>query len=275
VSARRGPRRAVLTVARHLLGTGSALLVLAGSPGGAAAATPEHFSAWPEQSALTLAPDRIVVGLFSQSSWGVNARVELRVHPVWFWVMPHAEVKLRWLDAGHLQLASTHRLAYPTPLLALVSREGSGGLLPATTDVPYALIADSDVVGSAEWYPRQWLSARLGVSVAIQGGGDEILLDFPFLYQRFAALAAPAVPKLALSANGEVLERLSYALEFRHYWLPLTDFPLLEASEYAGELYFQLATAQRLGLGARLSVAHLPIGWRSHLLPFVDYQLRF
>jgi hypothetical protein len=190
-------------------------------------------------------------------------------------VLPHAEIKLRWLDAGAWQLASTHRLAYPTPFLALVSREGSGGLLPATTDVPLALISDNDLVGSVEWTEKQWASARLGLSVAVQGGGEELLLDFPFLYQRFAALSAPAVPKLALIANGALLPALSYVIEFRHYWLPLNDFPLAHANEYAVQLQLELGGHQRLGLGGRLATARLPIGWRSHFLPLVDYQVRF
>jgi hypothetical protein len=259
---------------RLLLVGGAALLTLTGMTE-VAGADELPSSPWPEPSALTLPRNRVVLGAFSESAWGVTSRIELRAHPLWFWVLPHAEVKIRWLDAGPWQLSSTHRLAYPTPFLALVSREGSGGLLPATTDVPVTLISDNDLLASAEWTTRQWASVRLGLSAAVQGGGDEILLDFPFLYQRFAALSAPAVPKLALIANGELLPVLSYVLELRHYWLPLNDFPLAHATEYAVQLGLELGGFQRLGIGGRLATARLPIGWRSHFLPLVDYQVRF
>jgi hypothetical protein len=245
------------------------------SAAAAGAAEPTQFGEWPSDTALTLAPGRLTFGLLSQSSWGVSPRVELRLHPLLFWVLPHAEVKLRWLDQGRWQLSSVHRLAYPTPFLSLVSREGSGGLLPATTDVPLALLLDNDVLVSLEWHPGQWASARLGASLAAQGGGDETLLDFPFLYQRFAALNAPVVPRVALSAEGELSGQLWYSLEFRQYWLPLDDFPVLHASEYAGGLYVQLGLSHRMGLGGRFSVARLPVGSRTHFLPHVDYQIAF
>jgi hypothetical protein len=159
--------------------------------------------------------------------------------------------------------------------LSLVSREGSGGLLPATTDVPHALLLDNDVLASLEWYPGQWASVRLGVSLAARGGGDETLLDFPVLYQRFAALNAPAVPRIALSAEGELSGRCWYSFEFRQYWLPLDDFSVFHASEYAGEMYLRLGRAHRIGAGGRFSVARLPVGSRTHFLPHVDYQIAF
>jgi hypothetical protein len=259
---------------RLFLVAGAALFTLTGMTE-VAGAEQLRTSQWPEPSALTLPVHRVVLGAFSESAWGVTPRLELRAHPLWFWVLPHAEIKLRWLGADRWQLSSTHRLAYPTPFLALVSREGSGGLLPATTDVPLALIGDNDLVASVEWAEGQWASTRLGLSVAVQGGGEELLLDFPFLYQRFAALSAPAVPKLALIANGGLLPVLAYLIEFRHYWLPLNDFALAQASEYAVQLQLELGGRQRLGVGGRLGTARLPIGWRSHFLPLVDYQVRF
>lgn len=208
-------------------------------------------------------------------SWGVTPRLELRLHPALFWVLPHAEVKLRWLDAGRWQLSSSHRLAYPTLFLSLVSREGSGGLLPATTDVPHSLLIDTDVLGSVEWREAQWATLRFGASVAPRADGDATLLDFPFLYQRFAALNAPLVPRVAVGLNGDLPWGLGYALELRHYWLPLADFPLFDATEYAAKAYLELGSSHRISVAGRLSSARLPVGRRSHFLPHLDYEFRF
>jgi hypothetical protein len=238
------------------------------------ASEPTRFAAWPGDSALTMAPGDVSFGLLSQSSWGVTSRLEVRLHPVLFWVMPHAEAKLRWFDHGRWQLSSSHRLAYPTPFLSLIAREGTGGLLPPTTDVPHTLLVSTDGLASLEWRAGHWATLRLGAAVAVEGGGDDVLLDFPILYQRFAALSAPWVPQFALGLEG-VLGRASYAIEFRHYWLPLDGYALLHANEYAAEGYVQIAASHRVGVGGRLSQAHLPVGWRSHFLPHVDYQLAF
>jgi hypothetical protein len=235
----------------------------------------DRFAAWPTDNALTMPRGRVSIGLFSQSSWALTPRLELRAHPALFWILPHAEAKLRWLDAGRWQLSSSHRLTYPTMFLSLVAREGSGGLLPATTDVPYSLMIDNDVLGSVEWRDAQWATLRLGASVAARGNGDETLLDFPFLYQRFAALNAPLVPRVAVALNGDLPGGLGYAVEFRHYWLPLADFSLFHANEYAAKAYLQLGSSHRISVAGRLSSAQLPVGWRSHFLPHLDYELRF
>lgn len=243
--------------------------------GTAPARPPERFSAWPDPTALTLAPGRLVLGVLGQSAWGLHPRIDLRLHPLSFWVLPHAEVRLRWLDAARLQLSTAHRVSYPTPFLALVAREGSGGLLPPTTDVPHALEVESDVLGSLEWHSRQWVTLRAGAAFALVGAGDDTLLDFPILYQRFAALYAPVVPRLALGASGAVARGITYAAQFRHYWLPLDALPLFHASEYSAFIWVQLGQAHRLGAGGLLSAARLPVGFRSHFLPYIDYQLAF
>lgn len=254
----------------------AALLLSLATPGAARAARePARFSAWRDETALSLAPRRLVLGVLSESAWGASTRLELSVHPLLFWVLPHAEAKWRWLDAGAWQLSSAHRIAYPTPFLALVSREGSGGLLPATTDTPHALSFQSDVIASFEWSERHWLTLRAGAAVALVGPGDDTLLDFPILYQRFAEVYAPAVPRLSFAASGALFGRAAYALKWRHFWLPLNDFPLYRASEYSAEAYLEIAARHRLGAGMLLSVARLPVGLRSHFLPYLDYQLAF
>ncbi len=254
----------------------SALALVLCAPGaGWAASEPVRFAAWPDDTALSLVPRQIVLGVLSQSAWAVSPRLELRAHPLLFWVLPHAEAKWRWLDAGPWQLSSAHRVAYPTPFLALVSREGSGGLLPATTDAPHALSFQSDVIASFEWSERQWLTLRGGAAVALVGPGDDTLLDFPILYQRFAELYAPAVPRVSLAASGALFGRAAYALAWRHFWLPLEGLPLYRASEYSAEAYLEIAERHRVGAGLLLSVARLPVGLRSHFLPYLDYQLSF
>jgi hypothetical protein len=159
--------------------------------------------------------------------------------------------------------------------LSLVSREGSGGLLPPTERAPLALMVDTDLIASASWLRRQLLSVRAGASVAMRSRGKRPLLDFPFLYQRFAALYAPVVPRVALVASGRVGPHLGYELELRHYWLPVDDLPLAQATEYAAALQLFIADDHRIELGGRISSARLPVGRRSHVLPHVDYRIAF
>jgi hypothetical protein len=261
----------------HAVACGLAALLAAPLTRAESAQAPEieRFAEWPTENALTMPRGRVSLGLSSQSSWAVSPELELRLHPALFWILPHAEAKLRWMGRGRWQLSSSHRLTYPTTFLSLVSREGSGGLLPSTTDVPHSLMLDNDVLGSVEWRDAQWATLRIGASVAPRGDGDDTLLDFPFLYQRFAALNAPLVPRVVIRLDGDLPRGLGYAVEFRHYWLPLADFSLFHANEYAAEAYLQLGSSHRISVAGRLSSAQLPVGWRSHFLPHLDYEFRF
>jgi hypothetical protein len=230
------------------------------------------FARWPTQSALTTLPGHLILGVFSAGSYSTHERLELRLHPLWFLVLPHVEAKLRWLDHDWLQLGSAHRLVYASPFLGLVAREGTGGLLPPTTDVPFAWMLESDAIGSLRWFDEQWISLRLGAQVALAVAGDPVLLDFPFLYQRFAPLAAPWVPSLALSLDGTLARRAFYTLDYRYLYLPLDGFEAFGAHEWSARVYLEVARGHRVGLGGRWSVARFPIGWRTHALPFIDYQ---
>lgn len=239
-------------------------------------AAPARHAEWSSPSALTVQPGRWELGVLSESSWGASERLELRLHPLLFWALPHAELKVRWGNAGPLYLSSVHRLSFPTPLLSLVSREGSGGLLPPDSDVPVAALVDGDVLGSFEWRPGHLLSARLGAQLAVgHVSEDAVVLDFPFLYQRLAGLYAPIVPRASLVASGRLTHRLGYELEARHYVIPLSDYDTFQASELSGAVSIFLGSSHRLELGGRLSSARLPVGRREHFLPHVDYRISF
>jgi hypothetical protein len=244
---------------------------------GFASGEPRHAPpSWSTNSAWTLPRGRWELGLFGASRVGVTDRVELAVHPLLFFALPHAEAKLRLFEHGDLTFASRHRLSYPTWFLKLVSKEGSGGLLPATTDVPQALQLESDAIGSWRWAPDQLATLGWGLAVApSESTRDLPLLDFPFLYPRFAALHAWGVPRMWLSFDGRVLGPVYHALDARWYVLPLADVEGAYAFESGVAIEYRFGSSVALRLGTRTSIARYPIGTRFHYLPYVDVRVGF
>jgi hypothetical protein len=160
--------------------------------------------------------------------------------------------------------------------LNLISKEGAGGLLPATTDVPQALELEADGVVSFRFHERQLASLTAGVAVAPRGESSDFpLLDFPLLYPRFAPLYSWGVPRFELYVEGHVIEGLYYGAGIRTY--------LLFLDEVEGEYAFEqvLAPEYRFGerfaveLGVRTSLARYPVGTRLHWLPYFDLVLGF
>jgi hypothetical protein len=269
------------TVTRSSLVLALALAEAAGAaePESATAApsatAPSSALLWASRGAETLRQGRWQLALFGQSHYGLADGVELALQPLVFLVLPHAEAKLRLLQRGAFTLSLRPRLSYPSPFLNLVSKEGTGGLLPATSDVPFALLFESDLVASERYATEHVASASLGLAFAPRGSSGEFpLLDFPFLYPRFAALYGVVVPRAAVSAEGRAVERLFYSVELTAFLLPLREFDGY-ALEPAIELQYRFGPRVALLAGVRASIARYPVGTRFHSLPYLDVELGF
>ena len=115
--------------------------------------------------------------------------------------------QILWASGFALSVAAHARWSYPTAFLALVSREGSGGLLPKTSHPPFAIQIEGDVIASIRVSRWHELSARVGLAVAPHAdfSPEELpLLDFPFLYPRFAPMYSPLVPRAGVDAEGRL-----------------------------------------------------------------------
>ncbi len=237
----------------------------------------EQREPWSDSSARTMPRGRVEVGLFSPARWAPWEGVELGLNPVWFFMLPHVEAKLTWLawnDAWYF--GSQHRVSYPSPFLNFVSREGAGGLLPPDTDVPTAVMLDNDLLLSRTLGPDHMATLRFGISVAPRTSSDNFpLLDFPFLYPRFAPLYAPFVPRAGATIEGRVYGPVHFALDVQASYLPIDeDQGITDAWAYEEglTLHYRPSEKHQLSTGMLVEQADYPIGWRMHFLPTVDYR---
>jgi hypothetical protein len=232
---------------------------------------------WSGPSALTLPQGRVELGLLSTSRYGVSDRLELGVHPLWFFALPHVEAKYRYWERSRLALAARGRLSYPSIFLGLVSREGSGGLLPKTSEPPVALMLEADAVVTGEIHAGASASLSLGLAVAPHTSFTEEelpLLDFPFLYPRFAPLYSPLVPRAQLNLESALFLGFHVDLEFRGYFMPSLPYVgSALAMEQALTIEYRFGERAAVSLGGRIGEAQYPVGQRVHVLPFVDVRV--
>jgi hypothetical protein len=240
--------------------------------------------AWSGNSAMTIEEGRLEFGLLSPLRWGVTDDIELSAHPVLFFALPHVEAKIYWglLDGddtggvgwGRWHVGSRHRLSYPTPMLNLISRRGTGGILPDTADVPQTIRLENDVLFTLP--VRRWFVPTLstGVTVAPRfGGGDMPIVDFPFLYTRFAAINTFATFRAGAAVEGEIVRNVVYALDVDLHVLPV--IPGGYVVEQGAQLAWQPSRHFQLGAGYRVAAGHYPVGDIWQWFPYVDVRFGF
>ena len=233
---------------------------------------------WGSDAARPVAEGRVEVGLFSESRWGAMRNLELSTHPLWFFILPQVQAKVQWWQRDRVFFSSGHRAAYPSVFLSLVAKEGALGLLPPDAEVPVALILDNHAILTWGWFQGHDATIQLGAAVAPRTSSSLPVLDFPFLYQRFAPLFSSVAPRGGLVFGGDLGSSLGYSLGGEVFWfsLPSEKTGGLDAAwafEEALRLDYYPGQSWRVSASLRASHAQLPIGWRTHLLPQIDLRV--
>jgi hypothetical protein len=255
--------------------TSAAPAARADSGGGA----PEKPRLWSGPNALTVPKGRWEFGLLGGSHHGLTDSIELSLHPMLLVALPHLETKIMAARDPRHVLGLRLRASYPTTFLEIISKEGSLGLLPATTKPPLALQLEGDGIASSEWFDEHLVSVRLGIAVALHTPFtpmDLPLLDFPFLYQRFAPLYGPGVPRGGFSFQGVVLGGLQYTTELVFYVMPSPPHVgNSSAIEHGIELEYRFSEHLAVSTGLRTTHAKYAFGTRTHFLPYLDLRTGF
>ena len=255
------------------------LVVVSAALAAASPARAQTSSTWSGDHARPISENRVELGLFQNAHYGVSPRFEVSLHPLWFLALPHVEAKALAAEQGVWSLAVRARLAYPTWFLGLVSREGAGGLLPKTSKSPQAVQVEGELLGSFDFAAAQTASVAVGLAVAPHASFTALelpLLDFPFLYPRFAALYTVLVPRSAFYVEGRIAGGLHYEVSALGFLMPrLPDVGDAWAIEQAVTLEYRFGDRVAVSAGTRLSEAKYAYATRFHYLPYADVRLGF
>ena len=235
---------------------------------------------WASNSARLLPARRVEVGLFSLSSWSPFKGLELALHPAFIFLSPMVQAKVQLADGSgtpsHTLFASRHRVLYATQPLSLLSGTGSLALLPDDVHIPIAVQLENDFLVSQPVGDQTW-TFQGGIVVAPREKSDMPLLDFPFLYQRFAAVSGPLLVRTGMELDGRIHGPFIYRADFLYSLFPLDPGHGLDvgwALEAGAQVGLDLHDRHRIVIAARMSVAEYPAGLQAHWFPSLDYRIR-
>ena len=225
---------------------------------------------WSIGTAYVLPNGRGEIGVFEPLRYGWGGRLELETHPILDVVMPNVAVKKAWLlwVAGGV-LSTRHNLTYPTGLLILLSRKGTGGILPHETRVPAIVALNNEVYFTRPLVGEHLVTARLGAAVSVSFGRNTLpTIDLPFVFPRMAAYYHHFSSDLGADVRGPIWGPLSYDVEGEVFLMP--DRTSTVAVEGGALLIWQAATSFRAQVGARVGYSQLPFGSMWGWLPVAD-----
>lgn len=249
---------------------GTALrILLALAPAVARAAT-APFSM---DTGAVLPAGRVEVGVFAPLRVGIAGRLELATSPLWFAVAPNADVKVAWGAPGGVAIATQHGVLYPTPLMRLLSREGTGGIVPHDVTYPQILATSHHLLASVP-VAGHLVTARAGGALAwnltpFDGPRFWSEVEWHLVWPRAAAWFTGWSYDLGLAAQGPVFGPLRYRAELDWFRMPglRGDF----AVEWAGILEWRPSGRFQLRAGAKWSYAQFPYGTRLSVpFPILD-----
>ncbi len=230
---------------------------------------------WTGRRADTLPKGRWEVGVFGPLKYAVTDDIELSTHPLAFFVLPNVTAKISWNDDRPWRFATRHGLHYPSIALRILSKEGTGGILPADTEVPDIVGFTNEVLATTN-VPlfRRWFTVRLGFTVAARFGGEPLpAMELPILFPRTAAYSSWGTGHAGLALEGEIVGPVYYLIDTTMFVIP--GFEGAFAFENTAQISWRPNERIMITGGARAIYAGYPIGERLHVLPVVDLKFGF
>lgn len=233
---------------------------------------------WHQNTAKVIEKGRTESGLFAPMRVGLKNKMELSVHPIWFFVMPNAKLKKNWSidESKKFQVASEHGFTFPTILLNLLARTGTGGIFPGDQKAPPILTLNNKVILSYFYTKNHAVSLKAGMEFNVLGSMYKNFAPVELLiaYPRTASYSRFYIGELAMTFSGLVKNKFAYEVDFKTFFIP--DNQLTWVFEWNPKLYYHVSDKFRIMAGALVTTGNIPnekAAFRA--LPVFDLQYSF
>ena len=230
---------------------------------------------WSGQRAETIPRGRYEVGVFSPLRYGLSERVELRTHPLAMFVLPNLAAKIQWDSLGPWRLSTHHGFHIPTLMLRLLAREGTGGVLPDPSIIPFILGLENGFVATAQ-IPNapHWVTITSGVSIAPRfAEADFPTIDLAVIYPRTMAYHTIASTYGSIALEGALGGPFHYHVIGKGFFA--TGLGGAFALEQTIRLVWRPSRTFQLTAGVLSSISSLPFGTDARWLPLLDAHFAF
>ena len=228
---------------------------------------------WSDNSADVLEQGRKEIGIFAPFKMGLKNNGEFSVHPVLFFVIPNVSYKKQWKTSDNYRFSSRHTFTYPTFLLKMLSRNGAGGILPATSTIPQLFKSDNTALLTFDKF-NQKFTLSAGVDFCLSAGNS----DFPYIewhivYPRTYSLNNLFTPHAGIDATGTLYKKFIYEYKFNAFFLTQADKGVITENQF--KITWQKSDKFAVKAGAVYSYGTFPFGKAGKMLPMFDLMFGF
>ena len=225
-------------------------------------------------SAKILTKGRWTVGVFQPLRYGISSRIELSAHPLLFPLLPNISLKWSHSPAGPWLIASRHSFYDPTPLLRLLQRKGTGGIISPEFDIPNMGAWTSELLVTRPLGNAHLITFKAGISICLFRSSaldSRTTIDLPLIFPRLQPFYQGYSLRSGIEGMGRLYRRWLYLVDGDLFYAPGGNENW--AIEHKGMLLWNKSGRMQLGLGYKLTWGEYPFGTQWHLLgPLIDLQ---
>ena len=217
------------------------------------------------------------IGVFQPLKYGINDEYEISIHPIAFFVSPNLQMKRYLTDWQGFFISTQHTFYYPTPLLKMIAREGTGGIIAKEfkDDIPQMFSLYNGVLVSKQTDSKHIVTLKAGFKFAITSGDldDRTTIDLPLVYPRLQPFYEGFGLDYGVNVTANIVRNFYTDTQFELFHFPGSDENL--AFEYSTLYSWRKSSGFQISGGFKAIYGKYPFGSQWRLLPMFDMKWRF
>jgi hypothetical protein len=235
-----------------------------------------------DYNAFVLNPGVVKYSVFSPASVGLCKNLDISAHPIMLFLSPSVELKYHFDKKQDIMISSYHGINYPTILLSVIARKGTGGVISPEFDIPQMVAVRNGIMATTTLGSDNYLTGRLGFEFAINNSVLEpgTSVDLPVIAPRSAVYYNNVGFNLAISNEGRISSIFNYLLKCEVFAFPFISEKVKREYEdghnslffeLTGNLVWKISGSSAITPGFKLCYGDYPFGTKWHLLPSIDF----
>jgi hypothetical protein len=242
-----------------------------------------HVYRFYDFNAYTIGAGNFQYSIFGFSTYGISNTFEVSAHPLMLFVSPSVDFQYALSHSGNFSFAGISSFNYPTMLMRMVAKKGTGGFISPEFNIPQMISIRNGIVGTLKLGEQQFINGRFLFEFALKSGALDpgSSIDLPVIAPHSAVYYHDAGFALALAAEGRAYSWISYHCKSEIFLFPFIseeykeEYPLGQEHffvDISGTLVWHLSRSAILATGCKLTYGDYPFGGQWHLLPTIDFK---
>lgn len=219
--------------------------------------------------------------LFTFSEYGITDNLTVIAHPLWVFLSPDISLKWKIKVKSNISYSLIHGISCPTPILSLISRSGTGGIISPEFDIPFMIGIKNGILANKILSENNTISAGLAIEFALFNRSLEpgSTIDLPVISPRLNVFYKNVGIEFNIGSEGKISNKFDYYAKAELFAFPFKNKDFSDEygdtnklfGELTGMAFWNMTKKSKIGLGGRLCYGDYPFGEQWHLLPAIDF----